>query len=263
MVAESRQQRRARERAERKAASHHGTAHSLATEADLVDGWPVGPDTTIRQATSADVDAIAPLVASTGVALDDYLAEALRADQLAGALRTGLRSGQQELMRDIATESTRLVDGDIRPLYLRSALPLVAERHGDGIIGTLLAYPPTNVVEQFYTAAAQAGPAEQHKIGLMGAVSLIKIKAVAVAEHARGQHLGAALLYRCTQVYRQCQFTLLYGQIPPGRGLETRYERQGFQIYGEDDRLDLRAIFGLPGGIHADSGERLFAKWIR
>lgn len=263
VVVESRQQRRARERAELKAASRRGSPHSLVTEDDLVRGWPAGTDTMIRLASRADVEAMADLVALTGVPLDDYFADALRADMLAGALRTGLRVGQEELMRDIATESTRLADGDIRPLYLRSALPLVADRKGDGIIGTLLAYPPANVVQEYYTAAAQAGPGEQHKIALMGAVSLIKIKAVAVAEHARGQHLGATLLQRCTQVYRQCQFALLYGQMPPGRGLEDFYARQGFEVKEEGERLDLWVIFGVRGGIHADRGERLFTKWIR
>lgn len=141
-MVESRQQRRARERAERKAESRRGSPHSPVTEDDLVRGWPAGEDATIRLAGGSDVDAMAPLVALTGGGLDDYVAEALRADVLAGALRTGLRSGQQELMRDIATEATRISDGDLRPMYLRSALPLVAERHGD-IVGTLLAYPPT------------------------------------------------------------------------------------------------------------------------
>ncbi|MET9513187.1 GNAT family N-acetyltransferase [Streptomyces flavidovirens] len=37
------------------------------------------------------------------------------------------------------------------------------------------------------------------------------IKALAVAENARGQGLGAALLKRCAQLYWQLDFMLLYG----------------------------------------------------
>lgn len=48
----------------------------------------------------------------------------------------------------------------------------------------------------------------------------------------------------------------------PGGTLETFYSRQGFEIKDPDDRLDLWLIFGTPGGIRADRGERLFAKWI-
>ncbi len=238
------------------------SVHSPITEADLVRGWAAGSDTTIRLATSADVDALGPLVELTGVPLDEYVSTSLRSDLLAGALRTGLRSGHRALMEDIATEATRISDGDLRPLYLRSALALVAERADEGIVGTLLAYPPTHVVQRFYTVAAASGPREQQKIALGGAISLAKIKAVAVAEHARSQHLGAALLRRCEQVYRQCRFTLLYGQIPPGRDLEKFYSRQGFDVKDPGDHLDLWVIFGAHGGIHADRGERLFAKWI-
>lgn len=217
---------------------------------------------TVRLATSGDVEALAPLVEFTGTPLDEYLRTGLYEDGCAGALRVGLANGQQALREDIATAFSH-TDGDPRPLLLRAALPLVAEHAEHGVVGTLLAYPPGHVLEQYYTAAARWGPRAQHKILLGGAITLIKLKAVAVAEHARGKHLGAALVQRCTRVYRQCGYALLYGQIDPGRQhLHRFYAHQGFTIHERDQPLDLWVLFGIDGGIHPDAGERLFAQWL-
>lgn len=232
------------------------------TEGELVQGWTTGFETTIRLATGSDVEAMGPLIELTGAPFDDYLATQLRSDGLAGGLRMGLRSGHEALMQDVAAASVAVTDGDIRPLYLRSALPLVAEHPVDGIVGALLAYPPTNVVERYYTAAARDGLKAQYKVALGGAISLIKIKAVAVADHARGHGLGTQLLQRCEQVYRQCRFRLLYGQIPPDSAAESFYARHGFEVKPLGGHLDLWVIFGTQGGVYADHGERLFAKWI-
>lgn len=159
---------------------------------------------------------MAPLVATTGVPLDDYIGSALRDGGLAGALRAGLRDGHRALAEDVASAASRARD-DARPVFMRTALPLVAEHQDKGILATLLAYPPIYVIYRYYTAAAEIGSDEAFKAALVGSVSLIKIKAVAVADGARGHGLGSALLQRCEQVYRQCEFSLLYGQIPPGR----------------------------------------------
>lgn len=262
-MTESRQQRRARQRAEAKQAARLGLQR-LISEKDLVQGWPAGANTTIRLATGADVEAMSSLVELAGVALDEYVADGVRNDVVAGALRSGLRSGHDALLQDIARVSTQASSsGDLRPMYLRSALALVAERPGEGVLGTLLAYPPTHVVERYYQAAAALGPREQYKTALVGAVSLIKIKAVAVAPEAQDQRLGSALLRHCEQVYRQCRFTLLYGQMPPARNLERFYAGNGFEVKEPEDYLDVWSIFGLHGGIHADQGERLFAKWLK
>ncbi|WP_190824827.1 GNAT family N-acetyltransferase [Saccharopolyspora pogona] len=259
-MVESRQQRRARERAEAKSARRTAGVAGL-HEQDLVQGWPLSEDTTIRLAAPDDIEKVAELVQLAGVSLEDALVDALRTDEgIAAALRTGLRSGHQALLADVATASTQVAN-DPRRLYLRSALPLVADRRGE-IVGTLVSYPPTNVVHRYYTHAAAYGPREQQKVFLLGAVGLAKIKAVAVADTARGAGLGSALLRRCVQVYRACRFTLVYGQIPADRDLKAFYTKLGFEVADTEDPLDLWPIFGYPGGIFADQGERLFARWL-
>src|SRR5437016_3514443 len=40
------------------------------------------------------------------------------------------------------------------------------------------------------------------------------------------------------------------------------YTKLGFEVGDQEDGLDLWPIFGYPGGIHADQGERLFARWL-
>lgn len=225
-----------------------------------MDGWPVTLDTRIRLATPGDVDKVATLVQLADVELEDDLLEGLRSDGgVAGALRAGLRSGQEALMAEIATATAKVKDP--REIYLRSLLPLVADRGGE-IVGALVAYPPVNVIHRYYTHAAAYGPREQQKVLLGGAIALTRLKAVAVAEEARGAGLGAALVRRCVQVYRACGFMLVYGQIPSDRDLEPFYSSLGFEVGEADGELDLWPIFGYPGGIHADQGERLFARWL-
>ena len=53
----------------------------------------------------------------------------------------------------------------------------------------------------------------------MGCIGLTKVKAVAVAESARGQHIAGSLLKRCKQVYQHCGYLVIYGQMPPTPGL--------------------------------------------
>ena len=146
-------------------------------------------------------------------------------------------------------------------MYLRAALPLVADHPTRGVVATLVAYPPMNVVEQFLDTAP---PGERRKISLGGAFSLIKIKAVAVSEEFRRAGLGHALLQRCVQVYRQCGYTLLYGQFPTEREhLAGFYRRAGFTVHQPDQPINLWVLFGLDGNLSADHGERLFALWLR
>lgn len=181
VINESRQQRRARERAEAKAHGHGGSAGR--NEHDLVQGWSAGADTRIRLATPADVDAVAELVPLAGVELEeDLLGELRTGDGIADALRTGLRSGHDALLEDIAAASVQVAD-DPRRLFLRSALPLVADRDGE-IVGTLVAYPPINVIHRYYTQVAELGSREQQKVLLLGAIGLTRIKAVAVSPGA-------------------------------------------------------------------------------
>ncbi|WP_235096626.1 hypothetical protein, partial [Amycolatopsis decaplanina] len=66
---------------------------------------------------------------------------------------------------------------------------------------------------------------ERYKTLLGTGMTLTRIKAVAVAESARGNHLGASIIKRAKQVYDQCQYLTMYGAMPEARGLEAFYQR--------------------------------------
>jgi len=55
----------------------------------------------------------------------------------------------------------------------------------------------------------------------------------------------------------------VYGQFPPGRGLDTFYGRFGFDILDHADGVSVEAVFGIPLVFGADpgSGEQLFVRW--
>lgn len=122
-------------------------------------------------------------------------------------------------------------------------------------IGALHALPPASVLAQ---VMGKGVPAE---LATVGAFAVVKIRAVAVAESARGQGVAAALLKRCLQLYFQLGYFVAYGQFSNGSGLETYYARQGFQVLGDGEGLDLGPNLGLPFGIQAEPGERLFLRW--
>jgi hypothetical protein len=106
--------------------------------------------------------------------------------------------------------------------YLRASLCLVADHRDHGIVGTLLAYPPINAVGDIINATDGMLTRQQaFTLGLVGAVALTKIKAVAVAEPARRQHIGGSLLKRGKQIYLHLGYKLVYGQMPANPDPET------------------------------------------
>lgn len=65
---------------------------------------------------------------------------------------------------------------------------------------------------------------------MSGGIALAKVKALAVAEHARGHNISGSLLKRCKQPYFHCGYLILYGQMPPTPGLDAFYTRHGFDV---------------------------------
>ena len=111
--------------------------------------------------------------------------------------------------------------------------------------------------------AQQAGADQRaaSQLALGGAVALAKIDALAVSESARRSGVGAALLTRATKVYFTNGYFYVYGQIAPDRPeLIAFYQRRGFEVRPPDEGLDLWVVFGLPGGIRPDRGERIFVR---
>lgn len=89
---------------------------------------------------------------------------------------------------------------------------------------------------------------------------LTRIKALAVAEQARGANVGGSLLKRARQVYFHLGYRTIYGAMPPTPGLDHFYHRKGFTVLEPGQPLDLWAVFGDDAKIFPDNGERLFVR---
>ncbi|MBB2744660.1 UNVERIFIED_ORG: GNAT superfamily N-acetyltransferase [Microbispora rosea subsp. rosea] len=230
------------------------------SERKLTEGWAGGPRVRIRQAAPADLPVITELVPLAGVRLEEALAEAVRDGFSGAALRAGIRDGQSGFQHHMAAQFAG--HSDLVRAYLHASLVLVADHRDQGIVGTLIAYPPANLIAEFL-ASGRTSLSEQGKqhLTMLGGVALVKIKAVAVTGDARGQGIGAALLKRCKQIYVHCGYILLYGQMPPTPGLDAFYRRSGFEIGQLGQPIDLWVIFGMHANTFPGPDERIFHRW--
>jgi GNAT superfamily N-acetyltransferase len=210
------------------------------------------------------MDAVRELATLAGTTLDDVLAVAVASGAAGRALRAGLSGGVDGFHQHIAE---RLFDRPDDPLqaYLSAALVLVADHCEHGVVGTVAAYPPANLVQLHIDGARRRGttdPRELNRLMMLGAVGLVKVKALAVAEPARGRNVGGSLLLRCRQVFSACGYALLYGQMPPTPGLDAFYRRNGFEVLGHGEGLDLWPVFGVHSLVSTDPGERFFIRYL-
>jgi GNAT superfamily N-acetyltransferase len=232
------------------------------TDRKLERGWPAATKTRFRAATAADIDAIAPLAELAGAPFEQQLRDGI-ADGTAGAgLRTCLRDGHDAYTRYMAQRFTEHQRDNPILAYTHAALVLVAEHRDTGVVGALIAYPPLTAAAQIVDRMKQAGydERERYKTILGAGMFLTRIKAVAVAEHARGHNLGGSLLKRAKQVYDQCHYEIIYGAMPEGRGLDAFYDRAGFTVHDPGTPLDLFVMFGRDTMIWPGPGERLFSR---
>lgn len=241
----------------------YGTTERL-TERRLVHGWAAAPGFRVRQATAADLPAVGELVRLAGVRLEDELVAAVSDGTAGAALRAGLRAGHDGFTRHMAEQFIAHQERDQFVVFLHATLVLVAEHRERGVLGALIAYPPPGVVADYLDQAnaAMAGPRERDQLWIAGVTGVSKIKAVALAESARGQDIGGSLLKRCGQVFFHCGYFILYGQMPPGSGpgLESFYQRHGFEVLGERAGLDMWVVFGAHTLVYPDPGKRMFVR---
>ena len=163
----------------------------------------------------------------------------------------------------IAALITICTFGDLLPVRTRAARTLaaaIAEPRQDAVQGRWRRHGQTTAEQARDADGVQGGlpvPAV-----MAGAGKIAKIRAVAVAENARGNGLGETLIKRTVRTYRHLGFRLIYGQFSIGSGLETYYARQGFTVLDEGQGIDLRRM-NLPIIIHTDPSdpERLFTRW--
>jgi GNAT superfamily N-acetyltransferase len=247
-----------------KARRRPGAVAEAVTERKLDAGWAAAPGVRVRQAVPADMDAVRELSALAGTALDDVLAAAVASGAAGRALRAGLSGGVKGFHQHIAERLIACPDDPLQA-YLSAALVLVADHREHGVVGTVVAYPPAHLVQLHLDGARRRGttdPRELNRLMVLGAVGLAKIKALAVAEPARGRNVGGSLLLRCRQVFSACGYALLYGQMPSTPGLDAFYRRNGFEVLGHGEGLDLWPVFGIHSRVDTDPGERFFIRYL-
>ena len=219
----------------------------------LVNGWAGPGDTRIRLARPGDTEQVTKLLALADIALDPAVGTVIEAGTVASTLLIGLNHGVAEMLRPLADAVAANRPDDAMPGLI---MVLVAEGRDGSLRGVLQAVPPANVLADGSAAGVPLLTA------VVGAAKVAKIRAVAVAEKARGLGLGETLIRRTVRTYLQLGFLLIYGQFPIGSGLEKYYARQGFTVLDEGQTIDLRRMnFPILIATDPSDPERLFVRW--
>jgi hypothetical protein len=226
------------------------------TSDELKGGWSHTSDVQIRLARPEDLPHMRPLVALAGVELPSEVAGGVEKGIAAGALLAGLDGGRQEFTRHMATQFFEHQKNEQHVPFLHATLPLVAVHSTDGVVGTLVAYPPVGVVSQFLQ---QLPPGKRRLEAILcGGTGITRIKAVGVQSNIRHEGIGSALIRCCRQVYERCGFFIIYGQMPLTQGLDSFYRKSGFKVLDLGEGFDAWVVFGTSTLIHAPKDERIF-----
>ncbi len=224
---------------------------------DLVQGARMQQDVLVRVAREDDLPFVRELSLQAGVGLEEDISDAVRSGAAGAALAAGQRGGKDAFLREVATGFFTAQGGDQRIPFLRNTLVLVAEHATHGVVGALIAYPPLQVIRQLLEQSRRLG-VDPQQILLMGAVGIVRVKAVAVSDAMRRQGVGGALLEQCLRVYSTCGYVTAYGQMPPTPGLDTFYRRQGFTVLDRGAGFDPWVVFGVHADVRPEPDECTF-----
>ena len=213
-------------------------------------GWNGPQGTLLRLARPGEAKDVARLAETTGGPLDEWMHAAIENGTASAALFAALRSSNEALIGPV---SRCAATGDPTP-FTELSLALVAERD-QSIVGALYALPPG----AFIASIIDQGIEIPHAMVI--AVSVIKIKAVAVDSANRSQGIASALLTGSARLYDQLGYHLLYGSFAVGSGLESFYSDRGFEVLPVGESIPLDIIVGQPVHLGTLRTERLFARW--
>ncbi|MFF4647707.1 GNAT family N-acetyltransferase [Streptomyces sp. NPDC001389] len=224
------------------------TRHILAQR--VIDGWPEQGGT-IRQIRPREWARANELLPAAGVELDRHFAAAIDDGTLGTVLLDGLAAhvgGFHERFLDT------LQGQDLVQQLVPCSLVLVAEDSSGRIVGVCEVLPPTTTI---MTMRNMGYP---DVVAMMLAVTVGKLRGLAVDEAVRGQGWGSALLRRTMQVYDQLGFVALEGSFDLGSThLEAFYRRHGFEVLDVGGKIQLDHL-GPVVQIGTDSSERMFVR---
>jgi GNAT superfamily N-acetyltransferase len=198
------------------------------------------------------VDTANVLMTTTGdgVRIIPVLRDAIENSSASSAILAGLSS--PDAYREAA--SVAFTDLPMNEALTTVSLTLTATDEQDRTVGVLSATAPGTVIDM----------ATNHGYPLPKAMALslfiAKVHGVAVAEHARGQGIAAALLKRTWQVYQQLGYFLLYGSYEADRNLGAFYSRHGYSVHGPGETFSLDRV-ALPFRLGAGDDQCVFTRW--
>ncbi|WP_431946049.1 GNAT family N-acetyltransferase [Micromonospora marina] len=232
--------------------------HGFADES--LDGGAVR----VRLARRNDMPTVRALSTLAGVSLDEEVVEAVVIGVAGAALRAGFTGGRHAFMEHMAEQIYVNQRGNQARTVQHAVLVLVAEHEQHGVVGTLVAYPPTNVIDQLIDVVRKSGAGGEHVMQLFcsGVMSLVRIKVLAVAESQRGRGIGGSLLRRCWQVYERSGYMMIFGQSDDTTALQRFFHRHGFEFLEPDVGFDPWVIFGVHADVRPNIGGRTFI-WRR
>ncbi|MEU7800761.1 GNAT family N-acetyltransferase [Micromonospora arborensis] len=233
-------------------------------EHDLTDDPPDSSAVRIRLAGRNDMPIVRGLSTLAGVNLDEEIVEAVNIGIAGAALRAGFDGGRHAFMEHMAEQVYVNQRRNQARTVQHTVLVLVAEHEQHGIVGALVAYPPTNVIDQVIDHARASGASGEQLMRLFcsGVMSLVRIKAIAVTESQRGLGIGGSLLRRCWQIYERSGYMMIFGQSDDTAGLQRFFHRHGFEFLKPDIGFDSWVIFGVHVDVRPDIGCRTFI-WRR
>jgi len=207
----------------------------------------------LRFATGDDLPAVRELAQLAGSPLPEEMAAAITDGSAGSALRKGLAEGRDAFTWEVArlaAESENLADA-----FPALSVVLVAEHGEHGVIGALTANPPGAMMRSLYDAFGR----DELMLGCMGYIG--KVAAVAAVPAWRGAGAGSALLGQCVSIYTRLGFELVYGYMRADADLGGFYRRNGFDVFGPGEYLDLWPVLGVHAKAVENQGERPFARW--
>ncbi|MFF0516806.1 GNAT family N-acetyltransferase [Streptomyces sp. NPDC004250] len=187
-----------------------------------------------------------------GVRIIPVLAAAIEDGSASCAVLGGLGAAGTNAYHDAAAHT--FTDRPMNEALTTVSLTLVAADETDRTVGVLSATAPGTLIDMAMDNGFTADKA------MAMSLFVAKVHGVAVAEHARGQGIAAALLKWTWQVHQQLGYMLLYGSYEADRDLAAFYTRCGYTAHGPGETFPLDRI-ALPFRLGAGNDQCVFTRW--